>query len=136
MTDTDGKIERLFAGRNLVYIATVMRDGAPQLSPVWGEMRGGHVLVNTAEGRVKHRNVLRDPRVAVCVADADNPLDMVTMRGRVVKITPDGDYAHADRLTRQYTHHERYPYRRRDEKRIILDILPEKTFVMPEIRPD
>ena len=79
-----------------------MKDGSPQLSPVWANFENDHILVNTAEGRIKHKNILRDPRVAVSVVSHKNPLDMTTIRGRVVEIIPDYQYKHADRLTKQY----------------------------------
>jgi len=65
----DEKVIKLFKERNLVFIATIMKDGSPQLSPVWADYENGHVFVNTAEGRIKHKNVLRDPRVAISVVD-------------------------------------------------------------------
>ena len=80
----DKKAEKLFQEKNLVFIATLMKDGSPQLSPVWANFEDGHIMVNTAEGRVKHKNVLRDSRVAVSVVAKDNPLDMTTVRGKVV----------------------------------------------------
>ncbi len=124
------KAEALFGGKNIAYIATLMDDGSPQLSPVWAEYSDGHILINTAEGRVKHRNILRDPRVAVSVVAAGNPLDMASIRGTVSGIIPDYDYEHADRLSLKYIG-KKYPYRRPGERRIVLKILPEKTFVMP-----
>ncbi len=132
----DEKAERLFRGRNLVFVATLMGDGAPQVSPVWASFEGGHILVNTAEGRIKHKNVLRDPRVAVSVVSSENPLDMTTIRGVVVELVPDYDYAHADKLTRQYMGRERYPFRREGEKRVILKIRPDRVFVLPELKMD
>ena len=129
----DSKAAGLFAGKNLLFIATLMRDGSPQLSPVWGDLEDDHILINTAEGRIKHKNILRDPRVAVSVVGYDNPLDMATVRGRVAEIIPDHDYVHADKLTIKYMGKKRYPFRRPGEKRIILKIKPEKTFVMPEL---
>lgn len=127
------KAIKLFQGRNLVFIATLMKDGSPQLSPVWADFQDGHILVNTAEGRIKHKNVLSDPRVAVSVVSNTNPLDMTTIRGKVVQIIPDYEYKHADSLTRKYMGKEKYPFKRPDEKRIILKILPEKVFVLPEL---
>ena len=91
----DQKVERLFQGKNLVFIATINLDGSPQLTPVWGDYQNGYILVNTAEGRIKHRNVLHDSRVAVCVVAHDNPLDMTTIRGKVIDIIPDYEYSHA-----------------------------------------
>ena len=129
------KAEALFGGSNLGYLATLMGGGAPQLSPVWVDYEGGHVLVNTAEGRVKHRNVLRDPRVAVSVAGRGNDLDAASVRGSVVGMLPDPDYAHADKLTRRYMGLDAYPFRRPGERRVVLKIRPDRVFVMPELRP-
>lgn len=128
------KVIKLFEGRNLVFIATIMKDGSPQLSPVWADMEEDHVLVNTAEGRIKHKNVLRDPRVAISVVDNNNPLNMTTMRGKVVEIIPDYQYQHANRLTKKYMGKDKYPFRQPGEKRIILKILPEKVYVLPELK--
>ena len=130
----DDKAVRLFSEKNLVYIATIMKDGAPQLSPVWANYEDGHILINTAEGRIKHKNVLRDPRVAISVVSKDNPLDMTTIRGTVVELIPDYEYEHADRLTQQYMGREHYPFKRDDERRIILRIKPSKVFVLPELK--
>ena len=81
---TDEKVVKLFSEKNLVFIATVMKDGSPQVSPVWANYEDGFILVNTAEGRIKHKNILRDPRVAVSVTSNHNPLDMTTIRGKVI----------------------------------------------------
>ena len=128
------KTIQLFQKRNIVFIATIMKDGAPQLSPVWANYDSGYILVNTAEGRIKHKNILRDPRVAISVVSHDNPLDMTTIRGIVEEIIPDYDYAHADKLTLQYLGQKYYPFKRENEKRIILKIKPESVFVLPELK--
>jgi len=130
----DDKVVSLFSKKNLVFIATVMKDGAPQVSPVWANIEDGYVLVNTAEGRIKHKNVLHDPRVAVSVVSHDNPLDMTTIRGTVEQIISDSDYSHADKLTQQYMGRSHYPFKRHDEKRIILKIKPDRVFVLPELK--
>jgi len=130
----DPKVIQLLEDKNLVFIATLMKDGSPQLSPVWANFEDGHVLVNTAEGRIKHKNVLRDPRVAVSVISHNNPLDMITIRGKVVEIIPDYDYNHVNRLTKKYMSKENYPFKRKGEKRIIFKIKPEKVFVLPELK--
>jgi PPOX class probable F420-dependent enzyme len=128
------KVIKLFSEKNLVFIATIMKDGSPQLSPVWANYDDGFILVNTAEGRIKHKNILRDPRVAVSVVSKNNPLDMTTIRGTVVEIISDTEYHHADKLTQQYMGREHYPFKRDDEKRIILKIQPSKVFVLPELK--
>ena len=130
----DDKVVKLFSAKNLVFIATIMKDGSPQLSPVWANFDSGFILVNTAEGRIKHKNILRDPRVAVSVTSNDNPLDMTTIRGTVVEIIPDLEYYHADKLTQQYMGRQHYPFKRDGEKRIILKIKPHKVFVLPELK--
>ena len=130
----DPKVEQLFQQKNLIFISTINSDGSPQLTPVWGDYDDGYVLVNTAEGRLKHKNVLRDPRVAISVVDHDNPLNMTTIKGKVVEIIPDYDYVHANKLTKQYMGIDEYPFKRDGEKRIIFKIKPVKIFVMPDIQ--
>ena len=129
----DSKVERLLNGKNLVFLATTMADGSPQVTPVWGNFADSCILINTAEGRLKHKNILRDPRVAISVVDVKNPLDMTSIRGEVVEILPDYEYKHADFLTKQYMGKEKYPFKRPGEKRITLKIKPEKVFVLPEL---
>ncbi len=130
----DEKAVKLFSAKNLVFIATVMKDGSPHVSPVWANYEEDNILINTAEGRIKHKNILRDPRVAVSVVSHDNPLDMTTIRGTVIELIPDYDYTHADKLTLQYMGREKYPFKRADEKRIILKIKPDKVFILPELK--
>ena len=129
----DSKVERLLNGKNLVFLATTMADGSPQVTPVWGNFADSYILINTAEGRIKHKNILRDPRVAISVVDVKNPLDMTSIRGEVVEILPDYEYKHADFLTKQYVGKEKYPFKQLDEKRITLKIEPKKIFVLPEL---
>lgn len=134
MTDNmDQKAEHLFKGKNLVFVATLMKDGSPQLSPVWADYENGFIFVNTAEGRIKHKNVLNDSRVAVSVVSHENPLDMTTVRGKVIEIIPDYDYAHINKLTKKYMGLENYPFKRKGERRIVFKIKPEKVFVLPEL---
>ena len=130
----DDKIIKLFEEPNLVFIATIMKDGSPQLSPVWADFKDEHVLVNTAEGRIKHKNILRDPRVAISVVNHNNPLDMTTIRGKVVDIIPDYEYKHANKLTKKYMGKEIYPFKQPGEKRIIFKILPERVYILPKLK--
>jgi len=113
----------LFKGRNFGHVATLMPDGSPQLSVVWIDIEDatGLLLVNTAIGRLKARNVERDPRVAISVFDQDNPYTMVAVSGRVVEITRDGAEDHIDFLSRKYGG-EDFP---RHGDRILLKIRPE-----------
>ena len=79
---------RLLDGKNYAVLATLNRDGSPQTSVIWVGRDGGDVLFSTVEGRVKHRNMVRDPRVSVTVIDAADPENYVELRGRV-SMTPD-----------------------------------------------
>jgi len=131
----DQKAVKLLKEKNLVFLATTMKDGSPQVSPVWADLEDDYIMINTAEGRIKHTNVKRDPRVAISIVDKNNPLDMTAIRGVVEKIIPDYDYQHANKLTKKYLGIDKYPFRRDDEKRIIFKIKPEKVFVLPELKP-
>ena len=79
---------KLLDGRNYAVLATVNPDGSPQTSVIWAGRDGGDLLFSTVEGRVKHRNMLRDPRVSVTVIDSSDPENYVELRGRV-SMTPD-----------------------------------------------
>ena len=75
-------VRRLLEGKNIAHVATLMRDGSPQVTAVWVDVDGDRILVNTAEGRTKPRNVRRDPRVAISIADAETPEVAAFIRGR------------------------------------------------------
>jgi PPOX class probable F420-dependent enzyme len=79
---------RLVDGKNYAVLATVNPDGSPQTSVVWIGRDGDELLFSTVEGRVKHRNMRRDPRVSVTVIDWSDPENYVELRGRV-SMTPD-----------------------------------------------
>ena len=130
----DLKVQRLFQQKNLIFISTINSDGSPQLTPVWGNYDDGYVLVSTAEGRLKHKNVLRDPRVSISVVDHDNPLNMTTIKGEVIEIIPDYDYIHANKLTKQYMGIDEYPFKRPGEKRIIFKVKPCLLYTSPSPR--
>lgn len=115
----------LFQKKAFAHLATVMADGSPQVTPVWFDYDGQHLIVNSAKGRVKDRNIRRDPRVAVSILDPDNPYRYIQIRGRVVEITEEGANASIDALAKKYLGVERYPYRRDGEQRVIYRIALE-----------
>jgi PPOX class probable F420-dependent enzyme len=80
----------LVDGKNYAILATMNPDGSPQTSVVWVGRDGGELLFSTVAGRVKHRNMMRDPRVSVTVIDSADPENYVELRGRV-SMTPDID---------------------------------------------
>ena len=118
-------VQKLFQEPNYAHIATLMADGSPQVSAVWVDIDGDRILVNTAEGRAKPRNVRRDPRVAVSKTRQGNPYSTATIRGRVVEITQEGADAHINQLAKKYLDQDRYPFRSAEEQRLILIIEPE-----------
>jgi PPOX class probable F420-dependent enzyme len=91
----------LLDGKNYAVLATVNPDGSPQTSVMWVGRDGGDLLFSTVEGRVKHRNMRRDPRVSVTVIDGANPENYVELRGRV-SMTPDVGRALDTRLSWKY----------------------------------
>ncbi len=106
------------------YVATIMPDGSPQVTPVWVDYDGTHVIFNTAKGRVKERNLRRDGRVALTVSDPNNPYRYVQVRGRA-EISEEGADAHIDKLAKKYLGVDKYPYRQPGEVRLIVRISPE-----------
>ena len=115
----------LLRGPNPCFIATLMPDGAPQLTETWVDTDGTHVVINTVEGFQKLRNIARDPRVALNVADAQNPSRYVAVRGRVVSTTTEGGAEHIDVLAQRYLGRP-YPwYGGRDQVRVIVRIAVE-----------
>ncbi|MER3407347.1 MAG: PPOX class F420-dependent oxidoreductase [Nitrososphaera sp.] len=122
---------RLFQEPNFGFLATIMEDGSPQVSPVWVDIdiANGLVLVNSAYGRVKIKNLARDPRVAISVADRTNPYTMVTVR--VVEQTTEGADSHIDLMAKKYLGADKYPFRAPGEKRVLLKIKPEKVSFTP-----
>jgi PPOX class probable F420-dependent enzyme len=125
-------IAKLIEGKNFAFIATLMKDGAPQATPTWIDIDNRKtLLINTAEGRQKQKNITRDPRVAISIIEHNNPYHMVMIRGRVVEQTNTGADEHIDKLAKKYLGLEKYPMRSPQEKRIILKIKPEKVFYQP-----
>ena len=120
----------LFRGKNFAFIASLMNDGSPHITPVWIDYDGKFFLVNTAEGRTKQKNFERDSRVALSIVDRDNPYNTVSIRGKVVEQTRNGADEHIDKLAKKYLGVDKYPFRSPTEKRIILKIKPDKVFHM------
>ena len=115
----------LFSKKAFAHLATLMPDGSPQVTPVWVDYQDGFVLVNSARGRQKDRNMRRDTRVAIAILDPDNPYRYLQVRGRVVEITEVGADAHIDKMALKYLGREKYPNRRPGEIRVIYKIQPE-----------
>ncbi len=106
------------------YLATVMPDGSPQVTPVWFFYRDGKFIVNTARGRTKDRNMSKNKAVALSISDPDNAYSHVSIRGKIVKETEEGADASIDALAMKYMGVDKYPYRSPTEKRVIYEIEP------------
>jgi PPOX class probable F420-dependent enzyme len=118
---------KLLEGKNILYIGTINRDGSPQITPVWVDTDGTHVIVNTAVGRVKQKNVTRDPRVTLALNAPNDFYDVALIRGRVVEqISGPQAEKHIDKLAKKYIDKDVYPWHNEKEKRVILKILPER----------
>ncbi len=118
-------VKKLFREPNYGHLATLMPDGSPQVSPVWVDVDGDRILVNSAEGRSKPRNVRRDARVAISIYNQENPYSSAFIRGRVVEITQEGADEHIDKLAKKYLGQDKYPYHQPGDQRVILVIEPE-----------
>ena len=118
MADTlSAKARDLIARPVLAALATLNPDGSPQITPLWIDRDGDDVVFNTAEGRVKARNLHHDARVAVSVIDPDDPYNVVVVRG-TVEGSEEGADAHIDSLAKKYLGVDSYPMRREGEVRV------------------
>ena len=109
-----------------LYLSTIMPDGTPQVTPVWFNTDRTFILINTAEGRIKDRNMRAHPEVALCIADPVNPYRYLQIRGNVVAFSTKGADDHIDALAAKYKGVPKYPSRKPGEKRIIYKIKPIK----------
>jgi len=129
-TELPEKYLDLFSKKALGSLATIMPDGRPQVTPVWCDLEGGRIVVNSAKGRLKDRNIRRDPRVAITLIDPDNPYRYLEIRGRVVEMTEQDGDAHLDRMAKKYLGVDAYPWRNPKDTRVIYKIEPEATSSM------
>jgi PPOX class probable F420-dependent enzyme len=120
----------LFKKKAFAHLATLMSDGKPQVTPVWVDYDGKHVVINTAEGRLKDKNMQREGRIALSIADPDNPYRYLEVRGRVVERTHNGADAHIDAMAKKYLGQDKYPFRQPGEVRVLYKIAPERSTSM------
>lgn len=106
-----------------LFLATTMADGSPQVTPVWFSAEGEHILVNTAKGRVKDRNMRARPHVALVIQDPATPYRYLQIRGRVDGITEEGGDEHINALSLKY---DGKPWKKTEgQTRVIFKIFPE-----------
>jgi PPOX class probable F420-dependent enzyme len=111
-------------------LATLNADGTPQVTPVWVDYDGTHIRFNTAKGRVKDKNLRRNPAVALTVMDPENPYRYLQVRGRIAEITESGADSHIDALAKKYIGQDRYPWRKPGEVRVMYKVSPERVQTM------
>lgn len=129
MAELTDKARMLIDDPNFAYLATVGKDGGPQVTPVWIDRDGDTIRINTAKGRAKERNMRRDPRVAVSIAATDDAYERVEIRGHVVgTVDEPGARAHIDALHHKYHGtDEDYP-KRPGEERVLFLIEPDRVY--------
>jgi PPOX class probable F420-dependent enzyme len=116
----------LFDKKAFASLGTLMPDGKPQVTPVWVDFDGKHIVVNSAKGRVKDRNMRRDPRVSLALIDPDNPYRYLQLQGRVVEITENGADKHIDKMAKKYLGKDKYPFSQPGEVRVLYKIEPDR----------
>jgi PPOX class probable F420-dependent enzyme len=126
MAEIPAEARHLLEGQHFAHVATLNSDGSPQVSPVWIGLEGDTLTFNTAEGRVKPKNVRNDPRVAISVVNQENPYENLLVQGRVTEITHEGADEDIDALAKRYMGVDEYPLRQPGEKRVLVKIEPEK----------
>lgn len=120
----------LFEKKAFANLATVMPNGTPQVTPVWVDYDGTHLIVNSARGRQKDKNMQRNSSVALSIMDPENPYRYLEVRGRVAEITEEGADDHIDKMAKKYMGEEKYPWRRPGEVRVLYKIEPQRTSQM------
>lgn len=120
----------LFQKKAFAHLATLMPDGSPQVTPVWCDLEGDLIRLNSAKGRQKDRNLRRNRRVALAIQDPDNPYRYLGVRGEIVEITEEGAEAHIDSLAKKYLGKDRYPFRQPGEARVMYKLRPERVSTM------
>ncbi len=123
-TEIPAQFHDLLDKKALAHLATIMPDGSPQVTPVWFDFDGTHIRINSAKGRVKDKNMRRDPRVALSLIDPENSYRYLEIRGRVVEITEAGAVAHIDALAKMYMELDTYPFHQPGVVRVIYKIEP------------
>jgi PPOX class probable F420-dependent enzyme len=115
----------LFKKKAFANLVTLMPGGQPQVTPVWVDYDGRYVVINTAEGRQKDKNLQRDRRLALSIMDPDNPYRYLEVRGHVAERTRTGADQHIDAMAKKYLDKDKYPFRQPNEVRVLYRIEPD-----------
>jgi len=120
----------LLEKKAFAHLGTLMKDGSPQVTPVWFDHDGTHIRINSAKGRRKDKNMRNRPQVALSIPDPDNPYRYIQIRGKVVDVTETGADAHIDSLAKKYLGQDKYPFRQPGEERVIYKVSVERVTAM------
>jgi PPOX class probable F420-dependent enzyme len=118
------KAIRLIEGKNFAFLAILLPDGSPHVTPVWIDHEGDTIIVSTAVGRVKQKQGTKGKRVSISIADQNNMYDRIVIHGRIAEQTREGAEALIDRLANKYTGAKKYERSTPTEKRVTIKIEP------------
>lgn len=108
------------------FVTTLNPDGSPQTTPVWVDHDGERIRFNTARGRIKARNLERDPRISVAMVDPDDPYTRVLIVRGTARLLDEGAEEHIDRLTKKYTGQDTFPWRVPGQRRVTIEVIPDR----------
>lgn len=114
----------------LAHIATIGPNGGPQVNPVWFDWDGEHILFSNTRTRQKFKNLQQDPRIALSIVDPENPYRYLEVRGSVVRMDDDPDFAFIDKMAQKYLGQEKYPWTQPGDERVTIVVRPERTTAM------
>jgi PPOX class probable F420-dependent enzyme len=120
----------LLEKKAFAHLGTLMKDGSPQVTPVWFDHDGTHIRINSAKGRWKDKNMRTRPQVALSILDPDNPYRYMQIRGKVVDVTETGADEHINSLAKKYLGQDKYPFRQPGEERVIYKVSVERVTTM------
>ncbi len=132
MTAFTDSARAIFDKKVFAHVASLGPDGSPYVSPVWVELDHDEIVINTALGRAKARNLAADPRVAVSLTDPDDPYRAIAVRGTVVTFTTDGADEVIDRFAKKYLGVDTYPNRQEGEVRVTVRIRCDHIVMQPQ----
>jgi PPOX class probable F420-dependent enzyme len=114
-------VRKIMQDKAYGHVVTFNADGKPQVTMVWMDVDGDEVLFNTADGRLKPRNLRRDPRVIISVQDRNDPQSYMVFHGKA-SVTEAGADDHIDKLAKRFLGADKYPFRRPGEKRLVVRV--------------
>jgi PPOX class probable F420-dependent enzyme len=118
-------VKKILEDKAYGHVITFDESGKPQVTMVWVDVDGDDVVFNTAEGRLKPKNLRRDPRVIISVQDRNDPQSYVVFHGKAT-VTEAGADPHIDKLAKRFLGADKYPFRQPGEKRLIVRVKPDR----------